>query len=60
MGELPNPGSVAAIDKGCTCPVMDNGQGRGVTIGGQTYFWRSEFCPLHGTEPQPTHEGGEP
>jgi hypothetical protein len=25
----PNPGSDDAIDAGCTCPVLDNGHGKG-------------------------------
>ena len=26
--QVPNPGSDAALDLGCTCPVLDNGHGR--------------------------------
>lgn len=47
MVEKPNPGSDEAVKRGCTCPVMDNAHGKGVTIGGKAYFWRSEYCPLH-------------
>jgi hypothetical protein len=39
----PSPGSDAALDLGCTCPVMDNGHGRG-----KGPFWKDEDCPLHG------------
>lgn len=38
----PNPGSDAALDQGCTCPVLDNGHGRG-----SGPFWISGGCPLH-------------
>lgn len=41
---VPTPGSPSARDRGCTCPVMDNHNGRGVN--GQ--FWISEKCPVHG------------
>ena len=41
---LPNPGSDAAVMMGCTCPVADNGRGRGLP-GGQ--FWYSSGCPVH-------------
>ena len=42
----PNPGSDAAVEQGCTCPVMDNGHGRGAYgVAGQ--FWITESCPLH-------------
>ena len=41
MTDQPNPGSDEAIAKGCTCPVLDNGHGKG-------YFQviRAD-CPLH-------------
>lgn len=43
---LPNPGSDAAVMMGCTCPVADNGRGRGRGLpGGQ--FWYSIGCPVH-------------
>jgi len=41
----PNPGSKEAIDRGCTCPVMDNCFGRGSGFGG---FWIDDTCPIHG------------
>lgn len=47
------PGSDDAIAKGCTCPVLDNGRGRGAyQIGGVWQFWVSFDCPVHqGVEP---------
>ena len=52
-GEEMNPGSDEAIAAGCTCPVIDNGHGRGCMGGvtddkGQTVFVISGGCPLHG------------
>jgi hypothetical protein len=38
----PNPGSDAALDQGCRCPVLDNSHGRGPGP-----FWISENCPMH-------------
>ena len=48
-----NPGSDEAIAAGCTCPVMDNGHGRGYLGGetngqGWTAFIVTRDCPLHG------------
>jgi hypothetical protein len=42
---VPSPGSEAAIKKGCKCPVLDNGRGRGL---GNGHYWISGNCPLHG------------
>ena len=42
----PNPGSDEAIAQGCSCPVMDNGHGRGWQ--GGPGFVISTGCPLHG------------
>lgn len=39
------PGGDSAIDKGCTCPVLDNHHGLGLSNGN---FWMSADCPLHG------------
>jgi hypothetical protein len=55
---VPNPGSDAALDLGCKCPVLDNGHGRGFpyprTDGRDPNefpsFYVNESCPLHGTE----------
>lgn len=43
----PNPGSPQAVDRGCTCPVLDNGHGRPRPDGN---FWISKDCPLHGAK----------
>lgn len=47
---VPPPGSPAAIDAGCLCPVLDNGHGRGYMPGptGPLYVYNEE-CPVHGT-----------
>lgn len=50
----PNPGSVEAHSKGCTCPVVDNCHGEGAFIDPVTnkpQFWIRENCPLHGNLP---------
>jgi hypothetical protein len=49
----PPPGSRAAIEKGCICPVLDNCHGKGIPTrdskGNESrIFWRTEGCPLHG------------
>lgn len=45
---IPNPGSMEAFEKGCTCPVMDNNYGRGITNeAGIIDFWESADCPIH-------------
>jgi len=49
MNKTPNPGSDAAIKQGCTCPVLDNGHGKGVGGNGEKHgWWITEGCPLHG------------
>lgn len=46
----PNPASDEAVKQGCTCPVLDNGRGRGAyQIDGVWQFWINAECPLHGT-----------
>lgn len=46
-----NPGSQEAIDHGCTCPVSDNGYGKGVGGDGERNgWWVNADCPLHGQE----------
>lgn len=47
LRDTPNPGSDAAIAIGCTCPVMDNGRGRGY-MGVAGLFVYSAACPVHG------------
>lgn len=50
-----NPGSDEAVAQGCTCPVMDNGHGRGAyQIDGVWQFWIAFGCPLH-HQPAPVH-----
>lgn len=52
------PGSREAIDRGCRCPVIDNGHGRGIPWPRDDGLDPSEHpsfviqadCPLHGTE----------
>lgn len=44
----PKPGSDHAIQQGCACPVLDNHHGHGFTMNGETVYWISESCPLHG------------
>jgi hypothetical protein len=46
MSVLPNPGSDKAIEQGCTCPVLDNGHGRGY-MGNPDIFVYSGACPVH-------------
>jgi hypothetical protein len=41
----PNPGSDEAIEKGCTCPVIDNSYGKGY-LGSDVFVVRMD-CPLH-------------
>jgi hypothetical protein len=50
VGKGPNPGSIAALKKGCTCPVLCNNSGRGITMhtSEELIFWYSSDCPLHG------------
>lgn len=51
MTKTPNPGSPAAIEQGCTCPVIDNHYGEGFTFcGKEGSFWIQEGCPLHAQE----------
>lgn len=48
-----NPGSDEALERGCTCPVLDNGHGRGFPWGDvDPCFWINGRCPLHGTKRQ--------
>lgn len=44
----PNPGSQAALDLGCQCPVMDNYSGRGwKSPEGRLMFVYNMECPVH-------------
>ena len=48
MTSNPNPGSDEAMAQGCTCPVLDNGRGRGAyQIDGRWQFWINGACPVH-------------
>ena len=47
----PNPGSKAAVEQGCTCPVYDNAHGLGsgyLDDVGKPVFWINTQCVLHG------------
>ena len=44
--DKPNPGSKAAIQKGCTCPVIDNEYGAGY-MGMEGIFIYSGGCRVH-------------
>ena len=43
----PTPGSEAAVESGCTCPVLDNHHGKGFLLDGAPVFWINAGCPLH-------------
>lgn len=49
------PGSDEARQRGCTCPVLDNGRGIGFVVDGERQFWINGDCPLHGA-PTPPQE----
>ena len=55
--EKPTPGSDEALDLGCTCPVLDNGRGRGAEVDetGKVRFWYTEGCPVHSLGTPPSH-----
>ena len=59
--EKPNPGSDAAIELGCTCPVLDNAHGRGAwgTEGDDALFWQDATCPFHRTPVRDTEHTPE-
>lgn len=46
MSNTPQPGSDAAINQGCKCPVLDNAHGRGY-MGIPGIYVYSGDCPLH-------------
>lgn len=49
----PNPGSDAAVKKGCTCAVWDNCRGKGRGGNGKKWgWWVTADCPLHGSKTQ--------
>ena len=50
---MPPPGSDAALDQGCVCPVLDNSHGMGYLGGikdkdGETIYVVRADCDLHG------------
>lgn len=47
------PGSPAARNVGCTCPMLDNAHGRGCggDADGVPVYWIVADCPLHGEQP---------
>ena len=45
MTKTPTPGSPEARAIGCTCPMMDNCNGKGYCFGG---FVIRQNCPVHG------------
>lgn len=55
MTEKPNPGSDEAIEMGCTCPVLDNGHGKG-SMYGEDLFWMNANCPIHGVIKDEDHK----
>ena len=44
---VPEPGSLDAIDQGCSCPPQD-GPGAAVAPGGLAAYLCDARCPLHG------------
>jgi len=53
LKEFP-PGSNKALNKGCTCPVLDNSHGKGYLSGIRGgLFWISEVCPIHSSTANP-------
>jgi len=47
------PGSRAARDAGCICPVLDNGHGNVEAARDRGGWWQFTDCPVHGPEPAP-------
>jgi len=48
LAAVPNPGSLEAVAKGCTCPVIDNHYGEGAWgRGTEGIFWYTSGCPVH-------------
>lgn len=55
----PTPGSNAALANGCTCPIIDNGYGKGCGWG-PGMFWISADCPLHSSRDETLQAEGAP
>ena len=53
MTDTPNPASKEAIEQVCTCPRMDNNNGKGIMMNGDVCFWMNDSCPLHGMKEEP-------
>ena len=50
-----------ALAAGCTCPVMDNGHGRGYMGDGERFGWVvSGDCPIHAQQDSDAHEPDGP
>lgn len=45
---VPNPGTQAAQDISCFCPVIDNHYGQGILLKGEREFWYNDDCKIHG------------
>lgn len=57
--QSPPPGSDAADELGCTCPVMDNAHGRGRGGDGARFGWYiAGNCPVH-AQPKNAEAEGE-
>lgn len=56
---IPNPGSDAALARGCTCPVPDNGHGN-ARLGMERGFIMSADCPLYGFAVDSSAKQGQP
>jgi hypothetical protein len=50
-----NPGSDEARDKGCTCPVLDNGHGRSAPWPPDGW-WITQGCPQHDVQEEETSQ----
>ncbi len=48
---IPNPGSDAAIARGCICPMLDNEHGTDVLLNDEHLFWINADCPVHAKPP---------
>ena len=47
-----DPGSPAAVERGCTCPQAENNFGRGRSKNGviEPLFTADPYCPIHGLD----------
>ena len=51
LSDPPNPGSQEAQDMGCSCPVIDNANGRGY-MGMKDVFVYQHDCLIHSADDQ--------